>query len=80
MYHVYDNNVQICWQGRHVTKKEAPDSEKGSQQQYFFIFCNQMIKRKANQTVEERYIIFSNVSKGTAVLHQGVTNIVVFGN
>ena len=70
----------VTWQGRHVpvTKKEAPDSDKGSHQQYFFIFCNQMTKSKADQTVEERYIIFSSVSKGTAVLHQGTTNSLQF--
>ena len=34
----------------------------------------QLRKSKADQTVKEIYIILSNISKGTAFLHQGVTN------
>ena len=34
----------------------------------------QMRKSKADQSVEGICIILSNISKGTAFLHQGVTN------
>ena len=33
-----------------------------------------MRKSKVDQTVEGTYIILSNISKGTAFLHQGGTN------